>query len=342
MIPGVDETHGPDVLRRARSWGRTSLRRVGSWFDAMRERVKIVDVGARVYERDKEAGGTLLGSALSLRLFLFFVPLVLLTIGLAGVLGTPANGSDTIEAAGISGAMADYVADAFSQSGSTPWLALLVGLVGVATTGRALTRALALSSALSWRLGGRQRTPIRLIGLVVGLIVGLALAAAIMNRIRESTGTAVTSLSMLGLSAVYACIWLLISQALPRATTDPGAGLPGAAAIALVLAGLQAITQFYLPHQITSSSQLYGGIGVLIAFLGWFFFLGRAIAFSFALNAVVYEEIGSVSVFVFGLPVIRRIPQRVPAIGRYFAVDHVARGAPDAPERADLSGVHRP
>jgi len=338
----MDESRGQSALRRMRSWGRESASRAESWFHEIRERVTVVDVGARVYERDKEAAGTLLGSALSLRLFLFFVPLVLMIVGLAGVLGSSTNGADAVEAAGLSGTMAGYVDDAFSQSGSTPWIALLVGLTGVATTGRALTRALVLSSALSWRLGGKQRTPVRVIGLVVGLVVGLALAGAIMNRIRQTTGAAVTSVSMVGLYAVFFAIWLMISQALPRRTTDPGASLPGAAVIALVMAGLQAVTQFYLPQQISNSSQLYGQLGVLLAFLGWFFLLGRTIAFSFALNAVIYEQVGSVSVFVFGLPVIRRIPQSIPAVGRYFAVDHVAGGAPEPPAPPDLPGVHRP
>lgn len=42
------------------------------------------------------------------------------------------------------------------------------------------------------------------------------------------------------------------------------------------------------------------------------------------MNAVIYEQVGSVSVFVFRLPVIRVIPRRVPAVARYFAVDYVA------------------
>jgi uncharacterized BrkB/YihY/UPF0761 family membrane protein len=341
----MDESPRPDapnIVDRARDWGQRHARRTESWLGSVRERVEIVDVGARVYERDKEAGGTLLGSALSLRLFLFFVPLVLVVVGLAGLLGAPSDGSNTIEVAGLSGTLANYVDDAFAQSGRAPWIALLAGLVGVATTGRALTRALVLSSALSWRMGGKQRTPVRVIGIVVGLVVGITLAAAIMNRIKQNTGAAVTSLSMLGLTAVFAVIWLLIYQALPRTTTDPGAALPGAGVVALVTAGLQTITQFYLPHQLSNSADLYGQLGVLIVFLGWFFFLGRTIAFSFALNAVIYEQVGSVSVFVFGLPVIRRIPQRIPALGRYFAVDYVAEGESETPEPTESQGAHRP
>ena len=54
------------------------------------------------------------------------------------------------------------------------------------------------------------------------------------------------------------------------------------------------VTQFYLPQQVSSSSQLYGQLGVLVAFLGWFF-IGRSVAFACVVNAVIYEQVGSVS-----------------------------------------------
>ena len=73
------------AAQRATAWGRARAERVTGRFETLRERVAIVDVGARVYERDKEAAGTLLGSALAVRLFLFFMPFVLLVVGLAGV-----------------------------------------------------------------------------------------------------------------------------------------------------------------------------------------------------------------------------------------------------------------
>ena len=339
--PSADE-HAPSALERAIARGREQSERAAERFAVLRERVEIVDVGARVYERDKEAGGTLLGSALALRLFLFFVPFLLLVIGLAGVFGRSSDGSAAAETAGLSGTLASYVDDAFAQSGRTPWIALAVGLFGIGTTGWSLTRALVLSSALSWRMGGKQHTPIRAIGIVVGLIVSIALAAAIANRISQATGVAVTSMSLVGLTAVYSVLWLVLLQALPRATTDPGASLPGAAVVALVIAGLQTVTQFYLPQQIDSSSELYGQVGVMVAFLGWFFFLGRSIAFAFALNAVIYEQLGSVSTLLFALPVVRQLPRRVPAVGRYFALDHVADGGPAAAEPLDLPGVDRP
>ena len=347
MDDSPTEEHAPKAWQRSNAWARGQADRAKDWFEALRERVEIVDVGARVYERDKEAGGTLLGSTLALRLFLFFVPFVLLIVGLAGVLGGPTDGSATARSAGLGGTLKNYVDDAFAQSGRTSWIALAVGLSGVATTGWSLTRAMVLSSALSWRMGGKQPMPIRAIGIVVGLVVSVSLSTAIVNRINQATGAAVASVSLFGMATIYAVLWLLLLQALPRTTTDPGASLPGAALVGVVLALLQTITQFYLPHQVSSSTQLYGQLGVLVAFLGWFFFLGRSIAFACALNAVIYEQVGSVSTLFFALPVVRAIPRKVPAVGRYFALDYVADGDDDDqhrddPEHSGLPGIDQP
>lgn len=286
-----------------------------------RQRVLAVDVGLGVVERDRDAAGTLLGSALALRLFLFFVPLVLLTTGLAGFLGAYAGVSSVPEDAGISGSLAEELDQAFNQGTVTPWVAMFLGLSGVAVTGRSLSRALALSSALSWNLGGRHRTSVRLVGLVVGIVVGLALVLLIVGRIEEEVGLAIASLSFIAVAPVYALLWGLLFLALPRATPDPGAVVPGALTVAVIVSAMHAISQLLLPRQIDNAVSLYGAIGIAVATLGWFFFLGRALAFAFALNAVMYEQIGSISEFLFGLPGVRVLPRRFPALARFFDLE---------------------
>jgi hypothetical protein len=61
-----------------------------------------------VHQRDKHAAGTLLGRALALRLFLFFVPAVLLVFGIAGILGWYST-VDSLQEFGIGGAFGDSV-----------------------------------------------------------------------------------------------------------------------------------------------------------------------------------------------------------------------------------------
>jgi len=323
-IPAVPEIESGGGLAWAPQRVREVADSASSWFEDTRSRSAPVDVAMRVYERDKDAAGTLLGSALSLRLFLFFVPLVLFAVGLAGVLGHYLGVRSDGSEAGISGSLAKEIDQAFDQGATTPWFALAAGLIGIVTTGRALTRALVLSSALSWRLGGKQKTPVRAVGVVVGIVVGVALVAALLNRVRDASGLAVTSVSFLAVAAVYIVLWSMLYLALPRGTTDPGAALPGASIVAVVLAGLEAVTQLYLPGQIENASAIYGTIGVAIATLGWFFIVGRLIVFSFAVNAVLFEQIGSLSGVVFDLPGLRAIPAKLPALARFFDLDDSA------------------
>ena len=78
------------------------------------ERLPFFGIAVRVYERDKHAAGTLLGSALALRLFLLFVPTVLLLFGVAGILG----GSSVVDSSsdiGIGGALGHEIDSALDQ-----------------------------------------------------------------------------------------------------------------------------------------------------------------------------------------------------------------------------------
>lgn len=88
--------------------------------------------------------------------------------------------------------------------------------------------------------------------------------------------------------------------------------------VSAALAGMQAVSQLYLPDRIGRASQLYGAIGTTIVTLGWFFILGRAIVLGMTLDAVIYERFGSISGFVFSLPIVRLLPGRSHWIRDFF------------------------
>jgi uncharacterized BrkB/YihY/UPF0761 family membrane protein len=310
---GMDDERPTGFVGRAERWWKRWSRR---GMDVL-EQLPFGDTAVRLYERDKHAAGTLLGSALAMRLFLFFVPSLLLLLGVAGLLGRYSS-ADSAADFGVGGPLGEEIDTAFEQDQVTPWVAIGIGLFGMATTGRSLSRALVLSSALSWQMGGRQRLRIRVVGVVVGIFVTLAVTWALVDVIRRGAGVAVVSASFVGVVGVYVVLWSLLYLALPRTTSDPGAVLPGAAVVAVVMAGLQVATQMFLPQQVDGASSLYGVFGGVVAFLGWFFILGRVLAFTFALNAVLFEDVGSLSRFVFGLPLLRAIPRRSAAFARYF------------------------
>jgi uncharacterized BrkB/YihY/UPF0761 family membrane protein len=286
----------------------------------------LIDIGLRTYQRDREVAGTVVGSAIAFRMFLFFVPLVLFVVGLAGFVSRWVDADQASHDAGVSGALREQIRSAFEQPGSTRWLATLIGAVGMATTGRTLSKVMVASSALAWRLPMTNKASVRVIGALVGLIAGIGVLAVLANRVREEFGLGVTSVSFLAAFALYAVAWMAITSLLPRATRDPSVLLPGAVLVAATTTGMQAFSQFYLPDRIGRASELYGAVGSTIVTLGWFFILGRAVVIALALNAVVHERFGSVSQLVFSLPVLRILPRKSGWIRRYFGLDEERTG----------------
>lgn len=274
-----------------------------------------------VAERDKAAAGTMIGAAIAFRMFLFFIPLVLFVVGVAGFIAGLIDADQINDTTGLTGQLAVQIRSAFEQSATTRWFATLTGLVGMATTGRSLSRVMCAASSLAWQIPVVLKASVRVIGAVVGLVSGLALSATLVNRIRIELGLPAASVSFLAVFVVYLVVWTLLFWLLPRSSPDPGTLLPGAAIMAVVQSGMQLVAQLYLPGQIGRASALYGAIGTAIVTLGWFFFLGRSVVIAMAVNATVHERYGSISHVVFSLPLIRLIPPRSARVRRFFCLE---------------------
>jgi uncharacterized BrkB/YihY/UPF0761 family membrane protein len=300
-------------LTKARGWAAGRLSRY--------EGVPVVDVFARLYRRDRDSAGSVVSSAVAFRLFLFFVPLLLFLVGVAGFVSGFVSSRDVNSTAGVSGSLAMQVRSAFQQPETTRWAATLVGFVGMLTAGRSFSRALWSASATAWRMPVGSRASLRVVGLVAGLLCGIGLVAALVNRVRDELGLGVASVSFLAAFVVYLAAWLVVSSLLPRATADPASLLPGSLLVALTLTAMQAASQLYLPDRFSRASELYGAIGTTIVTLGWFFILGRVIVIAMTLNAVVYERVGSIATFVFSLPWIRALPRRSARLREFFGLD---------------------
>jgi uncharacterized BrkB/YihY/UPF0761 family membrane protein len=320
-VPGDgSERDGGLATYLAKQAGRTAAWRAR--VDDLTERYRhrpLIDVGLRVYARDRESAGSVLGSALAFRLFLFFVPMLLFVVGLVGFVGRQIDES-TVTDAGITGGLAVQINTALNQPNATRWSAVLLGFFGMATTGRTLSKVMVQVSCLTWRLPLRKAS-VKVVGGIIGLVVGIGIVSTFVNRIRHELGAGVTSVSFLAAFAVYAIVWLFVAMLLPRGTTDPGALLPGTLLNAIVLTGLQVVSQVYLPGRFERASTLYGAVGATVVILGWFFIVGRAVVLSMALNAALYERFGSVSTFVFRLPLVRALPHRWTWIRRFFQLD---------------------
>jgi membrane protein len=287
-----------------------------------------------VVDRDKQAAGTLIGAAIAFRMFLFFIPLLLFVVGITGFVAELMDVERVTDTTGVTGELADQIRAAFEQSASTRWVATLTGLVGMATTGRSLSRVMSAASSLAWQIPVVLKASVRIVGAVVGLVAGLALSAAIVNRVRLELGLPAASLSFLAVFVVYLVVWAFMFWLLPRSSPDPGILLPGAAIMAVVQSCMQLVSQLYLPVQIGRASALYGGVGTAIVTLGWFFFLGRSVVIAMAVNATVHERYGSISDVVFALPIVRLLPPRSATIRRVFGLDTIDT----TPEPGDATG----
>ena len=135
---------------------------------------------------------------------------------------------------------------------------------------------------------------------------------ALANILDEATRGLLRLTALIGLLAILAVLVTLFR----RNWRGSDLVLVGA-----VIAGMQAVSQLYIPDKLERASQLYGAIGLTLVFLGWFFFLGRAMVSAMTLDAVIYERFGSISQLVFGLPLVRIIPRKSAWIRNFFDLD---------------------
>lgn len=334
MTGAGDEDHepagAPPAGRIAAARGRVDERvaTTRSWIERRRHEAVPYDLAVAYYERDRDSFASVLGAALAMRLFLFLVPLLAFAIGgVVAVFGSAGVGS-VLDSASVTGSMAAQIRAATDTTRAGALAVMASGLVLALWAGRSLTRVLAACAAGAWRLTGRDsRATLRMAGTVTGLVAVLVLMLVFMNRAREEFSLPFATTSWAATAIVLSVAWFVVTWSLPRGTTDPGALLPGAALTGLTLTALQWVMQYYLPGRIERASDLTGSLGITIAALGYLFLIGRVMASSLILNAVVYERVGSVTGLLFALPVLRRIPERSPRVARFF---DVPGGAGDA------------
>jgi hypothetical protein len=299
------------------------------WVEHRRSDTPIVDLAVRLYERDRDAFASVLGSAIALRLFLFFVPATLVVVQLVFLLSGSASApvEAGLQEAGLSESVSRQIELALRSQAGRSLPVLLGGIWLAAWAGRSLTMVLAAASAGSWRMTGRSKLTIRTSATVTGLVLLLMVVSAGLNRLRDEFGLAVATTSLVAAAAVFGLGWFAVCYTLPKPSSDPGALLPGSVLFGTCTAVVQWFMQFYLPEKIARSSEVMGTLGVSVAALGYLFVIGRLMSGSLVLNAVMWDRHGSLSHVVLGLPGVRRIPQRYERVAEFFDLPDDLRGA---------------
>ena len=70
-------------ITAARRWSADATEAAGEWTEHRRKHWAPLDLAITYYERDREALASVLGSAVALRMYLFFIPALAMVIGLA-------------------------------------------------------------------------------------------------------------------------------------------------------------------------------------------------------------------------------------------------------------------
>ncbi|MCU0269315.1 MAG: YihY/virulence factor BrkB family protein [Acidimicrobiales bacterium] len=318
--PGFVDRYRPRV-EAARDKGLVEL-------EERRRKLVPVDLAMSFYERDRDAFASVLGSAIALRLFLFAVPATLVIYGIIIAVFGADGIRGLLSQSNIGGSVAEELETATSNDQTTGFGIITSGLFLLALAGRTLTKVLAACAAGAWGYRGREsKATFRMAVAVTSLVMLLLFAIMALNRIRARFGLAVETGSWLVTVLIFAGAWFAVTLTLPRRTRDPSALLPGAALVGLAMTGIQAFMQLYLPGQIDRNSDLLGPMAVSLAALTYFFLVGRMMAAGLILNAVVFERLGSIGELVFRLPLVRALPRRFPAVGRFFDLDRSAYDA---------------
>lgn len=246
------------------------------------------------FARYVERQGALLASALAFRLFLWLMPLSLLAAGiLAALTGDHASSIESASrGAGVTGAASQEIVEALQGGRRSWWVAVVVGATLVAWTSRTLVRNLAIVNAHAWQAPIPKQRP-KTVALsaavfVCGWIVLLAIAATITSLDRSMSGGIILSVAVETL--VVAGAWLAIASRLPDKRTTWTDLIPGCLLVGVGATILHAASQIYLPHKLSSASQLYGTLGLAATILAWLLIVAQLVVSAALVNAMWAEH----------------------------------------------------
>jgi uncharacterized BrkB/YihY/UPF0761 family membrane protein len=252
-----------------------------------RKRSRAVDAAFTAYERDVEAGGSVLSAAVGFRLFLFLVPYTFVFVAGFGIVAETSDRSPSAVArdSGIGGLVAQAISDVAGGSTFERVTALVVGLVATYLAARALYKVLRISHGLVWGVPVSTREGVNRGALgVVGFAAIALVGGAAIGGLREASFAAGLVVTVL-FAAVVGAFWLLCSWYLPHSATHWSALVPGAIVVAVGTEVLHLVTVYWVARLIANKSQTYGTIGTAIALLVWAYVAGRLVMSAAVLNA---------------------------------------------------------
>jgi membrane protein len=260
--------------------------------DRWRARWPRLDAVLRVNERFGQVGGGPLSSSIALASFLSLFPLLLVAIAVVGFVSSGDAGfaDRVVQDMGLEGRTAEVVHDAIGAAEGSRRAASVVGLAGLLWSGLGLVAALQTAVNAAWQETGRglldKLVALRWLVGAAGLFLG-AWALGALLRILPGWATPFPVAAGLAVSVV---LFLWTYTSLGHTHVGWRAHLPGAVLVAVGFEALKAVGSLYVPRLVSSSSGLYGSLGVVFAILAWLAVYARLIVYGAVLNVVRWER----------------------------------------------------
>ena len=172
----------PDIRER---WADIRRRQpIQTWWADIRRRRPIAEFVGELADRDQEAQGSVLGSAVALRIFLFLVPASVVIVSVIVLCDfTSVFDGDQLEKGYTTQDIFHALEDV--SGWNALWL-LLGGLVLTAWAGRSLARVLAACSAAAWRLPpSAAKVKVMAALALTGIVFVEVVASTIVSSIRD-------------------------------------------------------------------------------------------------------------------------------------------------------------
>jgi uncharacterized BrkB/YihY/UPF0761 family membrane protein len=235
------------------------------------------------------AGGELAG-ALAYRLFIWFLPFVLVLVAGLGVYAdasdqTPREVADEL---GLAGLVVQSVAAA-AKSGAR-WYALLIGIPVLLYATRSLLRTIVAIHRLAWGLERRRGhlTPGRVLLFLTAIVASLAVAAVISGSVAASAWLWLAGIPVAVVAR--AAIWLGVSRLLPSRDQSPRTLLPGALVVGVGFLGVNVFTQLVVVWIGGTREDTYGALGLAATMLFSLWLTSRVIVASVVVNATLWSR----------------------------------------------------
>lgn len=253
-----------------------------------------VDWACDIQRRYSQIGGQALAGGIALYGFLALFALLVLAMAVLGFLSVGNRGlaHDITNDLGLTGDAARIVRDAVDAARRGRGITTVVGALGILWLGTSFALTLGAAYDAAWRVPARGLRE-RVIGLLwlLGAAV-LILAAGWATALWSVLPGVFAPLVLLVTLAGNTALWLWTSWVLPNRGAPMGVLVTPAILGAVALEALKVLGAYVVPHYVSSSSELYGALGVVFALLLWLLGFGRVVVYVAVIEAFRAERSG--------------------------------------------------